>query len=51
MSRLWKDVASAEQMGKLQAMLDHGAELTKLGVTFLRPIPNCKTLWSERRAG
>ena len=46
---LWKDVPSAEQMGKLQAMLDQGAELGKLGVTFVRPIPNCETLWSEQR--
>lgn len=48
---LWRDLPSAQQMGKLQAMLDQGAELTKLGVTFVRPIPNCETLWSERRAG
>ena len=47
---LWKDVPSAEQMGRLQAMLDQGAALTRLGVTFVRPIPNCETLWSERRA-
>ena len=42
---------SAEQMGKLQAMLDQGAELSKLGVTFVRPFPNCATLWSELPAG
>lgn len=48
---LWKDLPSAQQMGKLQAMLDQGAELTRLGVTFVRPIPNCETLWSERAAG
>ena len=47
---LWKDVSSTQQMGKRQAMLDQGAELTKLGVTFVRPIPNCETLWSEHRA-
>lgn len=46
---LWKDLASAQQMEKLQAMLDQGAELTKLGVTFVRPIPNCEALWSELR--
>ena len=38
---LWRDLPSAQQMGKLQAMLDQGAALTKLGVTFVRPIPNC----------
>jgi hypothetical protein len=27
---LWEDLSSAQQMGKLQAMLDQGAELTKL---------------------
>lgn len=48
---LWADLSSAEQMGKLQAMLDQGAELSKLGVTFVRPIPNCATLWSELPAG
>ena len=48
---LWIDLPSAEQMGKLQAMLDQGAELGKLGVTFVRPIPNCTTSWSELPAG
>jgi hypothetical protein len=48
---LWKDLSSPEQIGKLQAVLDQGAELGKLGVTFVRPIPNCATLWSERLAG
>ena len=47
---LWRDVPSAEQMGRLQAMLDQGVALSQLGVTFVRPIPNCETLWSVVRS-
>jgi hypothetical protein len=43
---LWKDVPSAEQMSTLQAMLDEGEVLTKLGVEFVRPITNLETLWT-----
>ena len=43
---LWESVAAAEQMGTLQQMLDQGAALTRLGVEFVRPIPNCGTVWS-----
>ena len=45
---LWSDLSSAQQMGRLQEMLDQGEQLTKLGVNFVRPIVNCETLWSER---
>jgi hypothetical protein len=48
---LWRDIPSAQQMERLQAMLDQGAVLTKLGVTFIRPIPNCETLWSFTAPG
>jgi len=43
---LWRDVPSAEQMSKLQAMLDLGAEMTRLGVQFVRPIPNFEPVWT-----
>jgi hypothetical protein len=43
---LWKDRPSAEQMSTLQAMLDEGEALTKLGVQFVRPITNSDTVWS-----
>jgi hypothetical protein len=43
---LWRDVPSAEQMSKLQAMLDLGAEMTRLGVQFVRPIPNFEPIWT-----
>jgi hypothetical protein len=43
---IWKDEPSAEQMGSLQAMLDQGAVLTRLGVKFVRPIANFETVWS-----
>ena len=42
----WADVPSAEQMGKLQAMLDLGAEMARLGVTFVRPIANFEPIWT-----
>lgn len=43
---LWRDVPSAEQMSKLQAMLDLGAEMSRMGVQFVRPIPNFEPVWT-----
>ncbi len=47
----WKDLASAEQMGRLQSMLDRGGELAAMGVTFVRPIPNGEVLWRAQSSG
>jgi len=43
---LWASAQAAEQMATLQAMLDAGAALARLGVQFVRPIVNASTLWS-----
>jgi hypothetical protein len=43
---LWRDVAAAQQMSRLQAMLDLGGEMTRLGVQFVRPIANSEPIWT-----
>ena len=43
---LWRDVPRAEQMGRLQSMLDLGGEMTRLGVQFVRPIANSEPIWT-----
>ena len=43
---LWETERAAEQMSTLQQMIDQGGVLTRLGVQFVRPIPNCEALWS-----
>ena len=42
----WRDAPSAEQMGKLQAMLDLGGDMSRLGVSFVRPITNFEPIWT-----
>jgi hypothetical protein len=44
---LWESVEAAEQMSNLQAMLDAGGVLARLGVEFVRPIVNAETLWAN----
>lgn len=46
---LWESVEAAEQLTTLQAMLDAGGVLTRLGAEFVRPIVNAETLWSLLR--
>jgi hypothetical protein len=43
---LWKDLASAEQMATLQAMIEQGKALAAIGVKFIRPITNSESLWT-----
>jgi hypothetical protein len=42
----WRDAPSAEQMGKLQAMLALGGDMARLGVQFVRPITNFEPIWT-----
>ena len=43
---LWESAEAAEQMSTLQAMLDAGDGLARLGVRFVRPIVDAETLWA-----
>jgi hypothetical protein len=42
----WRDVPSAERMGKLQAMLELGGDMSRLGVQFVRPITSFEPIWT-----
>jgi hypothetical protein len=44
---LWESVEAAEQMANLQAMLDAGGVLARLGGEFVRPIVNAETVWAN----
>lgn len=42
---MWETVADAKQMDGFEPMIKLGAEFTKMGVRFERPIMNFDTLW------
>jgi len=42
---MWETIADADQMASFEPMTKLGAEFSKMGVRFERPIMNFDTLW------